>query len=316
MQNWRPAETPDAANINCNSFQELSPTETADPNLVVSVRTQELKHDNEAVEEFIPDVAKQSTLDPLAAPFIPGLQAGIPYNLQSEREYIESYEYTPETDFEVLFQYDPELAIRLEETDLDYTTKESINKVNLTENNKYDVQLAQLIVDSQKYNFEGMKIPLRTRWNTDVFSQLMGEDGDQQVIQFIKYGWPIDRERNLTIPDAKGRNHSGANQFPHAVDKHIQEEIDFDAVVGGFAGKPMEQFATSPINTRPKRSSDNRRIILDLSWGKDEPSINEGLSKYQYLGKAVRLKYPTVFTLVERIKKIGNSCLMYKKDLH
>lgn len=169
---------------------------------------------------------------------------------------------------------------------------------------EHDVKLTEMIVESKKYNYEGLRIPLKTSWNTDLLADMLQDYPDEEVLRFLKYGWPIDRDETMRVPDASGRNHKGATQYPEAVDKHILEEIELGAVVGGFDEKPLNSygFATLPLNTRPKCLSTGRRIILDLSWGQNNPSINEGLNKNRYLGKPVRLRYPTVFTLVERIK--------------
>lgn len=261
------------------------------------------------------DLVDGYQLNPLAAPFVPGSQAGELSTV--DWEYIECDRYSPETEFEVLFQYDPEFAVQAEDAVLCSTCDMNAQFTDGGEGEfQYDIQLAKLIVDSQKYNYEGERIPLKTRWNTDILARLLQDYDDREVLQFIQFGWPIDRKTDLGTPDAMGKNHNGATQFPEAVDRHIEEEIKFGAVAGGFGSKPLPEFATSPINTRPKRSSAARRIILDLSWGKDQPSINAGLNKHQYLGRAVKLQYPTVFTLVKRIKEVGAKCLMYKKDLH
>lgn len=240
---------------------------------------------------------------------------------EEEFEYLQGNQYEPCSDFEVLFQYDPELAVHCEtlisDEPIELTTQLS-HRQGMNDVSDEAVELAKIIMQSGKYNFEGLRIPLKTRWNTDLLQTWLHEYEDKQVAEFIKYGWPIDRDPNLALPNAQGRNHKGALDYPEDVDLHIQEEISFGAIVGGFKEQPFGKFgfATSPINTRPKRTSNKRRIIHDLSWGQDETSINAGLNKHQYLGIPVKLRYPTVFTLVDRIKQIKTLCLMFKKDLH
>ena len=70
----------------------------------------------------------------------------------------------------------------------------------------------------------------------------------------------------------------------------------------------------SPLNTVPKKDSNERRIILDLSFPKGT-AINDSVSKDFYLGEKVSLSYPGVDDLVNLIKIKRRGCLLFKKDL-
>lgn len=225
------------------SFQEKLVAQVADPELT------EL-------------CVQKSKLNLLAAPFIPGMQAGECTQTMTDWEYTEDGEYEPKTEFEILFQYDPDHAVEIENSlqglkgDSHHdilkmkTQLEEMKEVGCGDaSNLYDIKLAELVIQSRKYNYEGLRIPLKTRWNTDLLAEMLQGCPDEEVLQFIKFGWPIDRDNDLEVPDAEGRNHRGATEFPDAVDKHIQEEIAFGAVVGGFNDRPMGKhgFATSPV---------------------------------------------------------------------
>ena len=73
-------------------------------------------------------------------------------------------------------------------------------------------------------------------------------------------------------------------------------------------------FVVSPLNAVPRKEADERRIILDLSFPKGS-SINDFVSKDFYLGDRVNLTYLEVDDLVEIIKRIGQGCLLFKRDL-
>ena len=70
----------------------------------------------------------------------------------------------------------------------------------------------------------------------------------------------------------------------------------------------------SPLKTVPKKDSNERRIILDLSFPKGT-AIKDSISKDFYFGEKVSLSYPGVDDLVNLIKFKGRGCLLFKKDL-
>jgi hypothetical protein len=75
----------------------------------------------------------------------------------------------------------------------------------------------------------------------------------------------------------------------------------------------------SPLNSVPKSTPGERRVILDLSFPKNGNSINQFVSKEFYLGKKVELIYPKIDDFIALIKTKGPGCLMklmYKLDLH
>ena len=56
------------------------------------------------------------------------------------------------------------------------------------------------------------------------------------------------------------RTHRGALTFPSA-------EISLGRVAGSFAAPPFHDgFLVSPLNTVVKRDSNERSVIVDLSW--------------------------------------------------
>ena len=81
---------------------------------------------------------------------------------------------------------------------------------------------------------------------------------------------------------------------------------------------PFKQFPfhchVSPFLTREKPNSTNRRVILDLSFPPGN-SVNAGVSKDKYLGSYFELKYPLVDHIVESLKQLGPTALLYKIDI-
>ena len=67
-------------------------------------------------------------------------------------------------------------------------------------------------------------------------------------------------------------------EFPEHVANYIEEGQNFGAIIGPFKKAPITNLHYSPFMTRHKPNSDNRRVILDLSWPRGE-SVNAGVEK-------------------------------------
>ena len=76
----------------------------------------------------------------------------------------------------------------------------------------------------------------------------------------------------------------------------------------------MNRIGVSPLSTRPKRGSMERRVIMDLSFPQGR-SVNYGIDKNYYCGEEVLLTYSTIDTLAKGINELGTGCRVWKKDL-
>ena len=83
--------------------------------------------------------------------------------------------------------------------------------------------------------------------------------------------------------------------------------------MGPFQEFPF-QCHISPFLTRDKPNSNNKRVILDLSFPQSK-SVNDGVSKDLYLNTFFELNYPSVDTVVNRLKVLGSEALLYKIDI-
>ena len=117
-----------------------------------------------------------------------------------------------------------------------------------------------------------------------------------------------------------GINHKEATQHKSQVNRYIQRELQLGAVIGPFENIPFkQQVAISPISTRPKKDSPNRRIILDCSWP-IRASLNDGINKDMYLGNCTNLKYPTIDKVCRKIFELHQSepaldIYLFREDL-
>ena len=111
------------------------------------------------------------------------------------------------------------------------------------------------------------------------------------------------------------RNHGGAKHFPVQIQEYLSKEKSYGAILGPFKENPFCcNIMLSPLNSVPKKDTNERRFILDLSFPNGH-SINDSVSKDFYLGQKISLSYPNVDDLVNIIKLKGKGCLLFKRDL-
>ena len=108
-------------------------------------------------------------------------------------------------------------------------------------------------------------------------------------------------------------NYASAIAYSQHIDKYLQDEIQFGAICGPFNSKPFS-LHVSPFMTREKSGNTKCRAIVDLSWPHGL-SVNAGAAKHKYLGTSFELRYPPIDNIVQAVKKVGPSALMFKIDI-
>ena len=66
--------------------------------------------------------------------------------------------------------------------------------------------------------------------------------------------------------------------------------------------------------TQVKSGTTKRRAIVDLSWSHGL-SVNAGVSKHKYLGTYFQLRYPSIDNIVQAVKEVGPSPLIFKVEI-
>ena len=137
---------------------------------------------------------------------------------------------------------------------------------------------------------------------------------DKQIIQLLKYGFPLGNTKGCgsrTIP----KNHTGARFYQSHVAQLLQTEILCKSVIGPFSQSPFgHDTFLSPLNSVPKKDSEKRRLILDLSFPEGN-SINSGIDKDFYLDEFSKLTLPSIDHLADRVVQLGRGCKVFKIDL-
>ncbi len=177
----------------------------------------------------------------------------------------------------------------------------------------------QLIFDVRQYgvpNRFGAREVLQTNWKLDVFQQLLEGFQDMEILEWLWYGWPINRDVQAPKVPMLVYNHKGATDIPELLDKYIQKELGYNALLGPLTGNPFgSEAGVSPLNTRPRPDEPDRpRVIMDLSYPPGA-AVNDGINMELYLGDAFCLTYPMVDDMAARIFHLGSECHVYKRDL-
>ncbi len=164
-------------------------------------------------------------------------------------------------------------------------------------------------------NAFGAQIPVDTHWNLVLFEQLLeGYYDKHEVILFLKFGWPLSfdgREFSTEIPE----NHGSCLAFEAQVQEYIDRELSCGALLGPFETSPFSaQACFSPLSTRPKRDSTERRVLHNLSWPLGN-SINSGIDKNRFLDQEIEWSLPSVDNLVAMILTHGRGSLSWRIDI-
>ena len=161
-------------------------------------------------------------------------------------------------------------------------------------------------------NFLGHRIPVTSALNIPVWKQYLSQYFDQQLVDLLNFGFPLDFDRSLELISTS-KNHTSAEQFLSHVDHYIQEEVQHGALLGPMDQTPFP-IHISPFMTRPKADSEVRRTIVDLSWPKGH-SVNDGVDKNTYLGTAFSLHYPSVDSIIQTLNQLGPGSSIFKVDI-
>ena len=136
---------------------------------------------------------------------------------------------------------------------------------------------------------------------------------DTQLIDFLRFGFPLDFNRN-SILKCDNKNHSSAADFPLDIEVYLKEEIEHGAILGPFSKSPIPDCHKSPFMTREKPNSAHRRVIIDLSWPKGA-SVNTGVTNESYVGTDFVLSLPTIDHITSRVRALRPGTHLYKIDI-
>ena len=199
--------------------------------------------------------------------------------------------------------------------DVNNMTEDEINRC------EFWVTANRITRETGKYNFQEARIPVNCNWNLELMESKLLKYEDKKVLEFIKFGWPLNAKNtgiNSTIPP----NQKGVQEHPEQVRRYLKQELESGSVIGPFLKNPFGKFARfSPLDTRPKRDSDELRVILNLSFPFEGESVNQSINKDWFADEdSMELHYPTVDDLAKMIREKNDrfphkKVLVWKRDL-
>ena len=174
-------------------------------------------------------------------------------------------------------------------------------------------ELYSRIKNSGKLNFLDCRIPVTSQLNILAWQEILQEYWDVQLIELLKFGFPLDFNRSSTLC-CERENHSSALKYPSHVEAYLQEETEHGAILGPFEENPIKNCHFSPFLTLEKSESDKKRVIIDLSWPQG-CSVNSGIDKNSYLGTDFALMFPSVDHITAELTHLGTAAHLYKIDV-
>ena len=157
------------------------------------------------------------------------------------------------------------------------------------------------------------RIPIKSGLNIDTWHRHLVDYPDNRLVEYLTYGFPLSITDSDRLCNHNISNHYSAIQFPTSIDQYLQKETDLGAMLGPFDHIDAPFYHCSPLLTRPKGNND-RRVILNLSYPAGA-SLNDAVTKHLFDGQAFTLKFPTVDSIVDAIKKIKGRPMMAKIDI-
>ncbi len=186
--------------------------------------------------------------------------------------------------------------------------------ISLTSDEQGLLKIYDCVAATRVPNYLGARISIPSGLNIPAWKEELADYYDAQIIDFLQYGWPMSYELPWP-PTASVKHHQTALSFPDHIDKYIAKEQQAGALCGPFEVKPFGPwFTTSPMLTRPKKSSINRRVIIDLSWPKGE-SVNDGVRPQSYLSEDFKLQLPSADLVAQQLRRHGKGAFMFSHDL-
>lgn len=174
-------------------------------------------------------------------------------------------------------------------------------------------QLYDAVKSHQVPNFVHW-IPVSSGLNVQNWVTLLSQYHDNEICHFLQFGWPLGFYSDI-IPTSVNKNHPSALAHPEHIQEFIKTEVTFGALVGPINCSPFTPwFRLSPLMTRPKKGSTQRRVIVDLSYP-EGIAVNSGINIQDYLGRDISYTLPTVTDLISKLQVEGKGAVVWKADL-
>ena len=180
--------------------------------------------------------------------------------------------------------------------------------------NKYFVQLYTQVRQSALPNYLDIRMPVPSKLKIQNWRKELINYQDVMLVDMLAFGWPVDYTATK-IPTPTYVNHAKDTDATIHIDKYIQKELQYNALLGPFEEYPFTPwYQVSPMMTRDKHESNDKRIIVDLSFPEGR-GVNSGIKKGWYQGEQVHFSLPSITDLAQLVVDEGTGCYMWSIDL-
>lgn len=178
-------------------------------------------------------------------------------------------------------------------------------------------QFCELFQDVKSFNlpnFLGARRTLSSGLNLEAWETSLEGYHDSEICSFLRYGWPVGYHKE-TPPVSIKDNHPSATAHAQHIRQFIQDEIAHEAIIGPLKSPPFKPWTlTSPLMTRPKKNSEKRRVIIDLSFPAG-CAVNDGINIHSIYGRDTAYTLPCISDFTTHVKKLGPTAWAWKADL-
>ena len=160
------------------------------------------------------------------------------------------------------------------------------------------------------------RLLVNQHWNLDLMENWLTNYEDKQVIEYLKFGWPLNAH-NTKMDNSIPLNQLGARNNPEKVCEYLKAERKARTLIGPFRKNPFGKFSRfSPLDAIPKKGSQDLRIILNLSYPFEGDSVNSSIEKSSFANhEDMTLRYPSVDDLAKIIRRKGRRARIFITDL-
>ena len=174
------------------------------------------------------------------------------------------------------------------------------------------IQAHKLIKETGLPNYLSCRIPIQGQLKPDRWQHYLQNYWDKQLVDLITYGFPLDFDRKVVLQSVR-ENYRSALDFPQEIDRYIETETKYGALLGLFDSLPIDAHM-SPLMTRSKQTSEKRRTVIDLSWPRGH-SVSTGVYNNKYLDTYFKLQHPSINNITAALNELRPGAMLYKVDI-
>ena len=109
--------------------------------------------------------------------------------------------------------------------------------------------IADIIRNTQVPNYKAARIPIQSSLNVKAWEAHVQGYSDNQVLQYIKFGYPLSLKNAEQLCNKDTTTHYSACQYPSEVQKYIDKEKSFGALLGPVQCVVHPHYHCSPLMT-------------------------------------------------------------------